>query len=285
MNDQAVENGYSLISKYIYDISGIIIPPEKYYMIDTRLTKLMFDTGVDNLGDYYKVIACGDPKIDQSIINAITVNETFWFRDESLWKCFEQEILPGFIDRLRDAEKNRIRIWSAAASTGQEAYSIAMCIDNYLKKNNIQDIKLTDFEILATDISSRVIEIAKTGKYDKVSMTRGLSDFYKETYFKNNGSVWELDQKIRDAVEFRHLNLNKSYSGIGKFDIIFCRYVLIYFPDELKEKIVTKIKDTLNDNGVLFTGIYVILNILGDSFNTETYDNLTYYTKIPPKQL
>jgi len=109
------------------------------------------------------VLSRDDPEIAQKIINAITINETMWFRDAVLWKGFEREILPELVTKLISGEKVKVRIWSAAASTGQEAYSIAMCIDNYLKRNNIRHIDLSKFEILATDISTRVLEIAKCG--------------------------------------------------------------------------------------------------------------------------
>ena len=279
MDNQAENCGYSLISKYIYDISGIIIPPEKYYLIDTRLTKIMLDAGVNDLIEFYNIISRGDHLTDQKIIDSITVNETFWFRDSVLWKCFERKILPGLIEQLRCGEKNSVRIWSAAASTGQEAYSIAMCIDNYLKRNKISDVKLSDFSILATDISKRVVEIAETGRYDKISMTRGLSEHYKAAYFKTNGSVWDIDPAIKSLVKFRNFNLHDSYTGFGRFDIIFCRYVLIYFSNELKEKIITKMKDSLADGGIFFTGIYVLYDKIKDILNTETYENLTYYSK------
>ena len=282
MDIEASNNEYSLISSYIYNISGIVIAPEKYYLIDTRLTKLMLDSGANDFGEYYNIISHGDPETDRKLINAITVNETFWFRDALLWKCIEREILPGFVEQLRSGKANRIRIWSAAASTGQEAYSIAMCIDNYLQRNNIKDITLSDFDILATDISSRVLEIAKEGRYDNISMTRGLSEHYKAAYFKNSGSVWDLDPAIKNAVRFQHFNLHDSYTGFGKFDIIFCRYVLIYFSGDLKTKIVGKMKEILTDDGVLFTGVYVLSNMIMDIFNAKTYENLTYYTKPLP---
>ena len=280
MRDTTTDNEYTQISNYITDISGIVIPPEKYYLIETRLSRLMLDSGVDSFKDFYnKVILSGNQRISQKIINAITVNETFWFRDAVLWKCFEREILPEYVEKLLSGEKTKIRIWSAAASTGQEAYSIAMCIDNYLKRNNIYNIKLSNFEIFATDISDRVLYIAEAGRYDKISMTRGITDHYKAAYFKTNGSAWDLDPYIKDSVEFQCFNLKKSFSDFGMFDVIFCRYVLIYFSNELKHEIISKSYDALNSNGVLFTGNYVLYDMLRGFFTAEEYGNLTYYVK------
>lgn len=280
MPDLANEDEYALIRKYIADLSGIVIPPEKNYLIETRLYKLMLDYGVETFDEFYEqVILSDDPDVAQKIINAITVNETFWFRDAVLWKGFEREILPGLIEQLFSGEKSKVRIWSAASSTGQEAYSTAMCIDNYLIRNNITEIDLSNFEIIATDISTRVLEIARNARYDKISMTRGISDHYKAAYFKNNNSAWDLDPAIKSAVKFYDFNLKDDYTRFGMFDVIFCRYVLIYFPGDLKEEIVEKMFKSLNNGGVLFTGNYVLYNLLSKMFNVKSYENLTYYTR------
>jgi len=274
------DKDYLRISKYITEVSGIVIAPEKYYLIETRLSKLMLESGASSFDELYNKAKSNEkPGLTQKIINAITVNETFWFRDAVLWKFFEREVVPKLVEMLVSKEKPKIRIWSAAASTGQEAYSIAMCIDNYLKRNNISDISLSDFEILATDISDRVLEIAKNGRYDRISMTRGLSEHYKAAYFKSNNSAWDLVPLIKDSVKFECFNLKKDYTGFGTFDVIFCRYVLIYFPDSLKSEIVRKMHNSLYDGGVLFTGNYVLYNMLRDIFNANSYENLTYYTK------
>jgi len=271
---------YEKISKYITEISGIVISPEKYYLIETKLSNLMLNSGMSSFDEFYeKVLSIRSPDIAQKVINAITVNETLWFRDAVLWKFFDRELLPKFIKMLISGKKSKIKIWSAAASTGQEAYSIAMCIDNHLKRNKISGVKLSDFEIIATDISDRVLEIAKNGRYDKISMTRGINDHYKAAYFKEVNAAWDLDPSIINSVNFRRFNLIDSYSDFGKLDVIFYRYVLIYFPDALKKELVSKIHEALTEGGILFTGNYVLYNFLGDIFTAESYENLTYYSK------
>ena len=282
MQETINDKDYAEISNFITDVSGILVPPEKYYLIETRLSSLMLESGALNFNEFYqKINSSKCPDLTQKIINSITVNETFWFRDAVLWKFFERELLPKYINKLisYSGKKQKIRIWSAAASTGQEAYSIAMCIDNYLKRNKITAVSLLDFEILATDISDRVLDIAKNGRYDKISITRGLSEHYKAAYFRSSNSAWDIDPEIRDSVKFEHFNLQNDFSAFGTFDIIFCRYVLIYFPDFLKKEIINKLYKSLNDSGVLFTGNYVLYNILSDVLNAESYENLTYYTK------
>jgi len=274
------ENEFILFRDYIAKESGIVIPPEKAYLIETRLSKLMLDAGAESFGEFYDYIISGaDPCVSEKIINAITVNETMWFRDETPFKVLEEVILPKLVEELVSGRKIRVRIWCAAVSTGQEVYSIAMCVDEYLNKNCIKGISLSNFEFFATDISGRVLDIAKNGRYDKISMMRGINDYYKGKYFTNTGSVWDIDPKIKNAVKFERFNLQKSYSKFGIFDIIFCRYVLIYFSDEKKKEIVTKICDSLTESGVLFTGSYVFYDLFKDDFESKYYDNLTYYLK------
>ena len=274
------QHEFKLFRDYIVQKSGIIIPPEKAYLIETRLTKLMLDAGVESFGKFYDYIISGkDPNVSEKIINAITINETMWFRDKSPWKVLEESILPGLVDDLASTRKVRARIWCAAVSTGQEVYSTAMHIDDYINKNRGKGIDLKRFDFFATDISGSALNIAKQGRYDKINIKRGLDDYYREKYFSNNGSVWEIDPKIRSAVKFERYNLLDSYRKFGLFDIIFCRYVLIYFSDELKKEITVKLRDSLTDGGVLFIGNYVLHDMLKEDFEVRHHENLTYYIK------
>jgi chemotaxis protein methyltransferase CheR len=154
-----------------------------------------------------------------------------------------------------------------------------MCVDDYLSRVGEEDVKLSDFEFLATDISSRVLNIARMGRYDAITIGRGLSDYYRAKYFRQDSSAWDLDPRIRESVRFSHFNLLSNYEILGSFDVIFCRYVLIYFSNELKKEVVARMHDSLNENGVLFTGNYPIFDILSDYYDPNHYGNLTYYTK------
>ena len=274
------ESEFLLFKNYIEKICGMVIPPEKTYLLETRLSKFMVDAGADSFGKFYDhILSDADPLMQQKIVNAITTNETQWFRDISPWKVLEERLLPALVDAFVSGKKKRVRIWSAAASTGQEIYSIAMCIDNYLNKNNIKKVSLSNFDFFATDISSNVLNIAKKGRYNKISIMRGLSDFYRTKYFAENGSAWDIDPRIRDAVKFELFNLQKDFRIFGKFDIIFCRYVLIYLSDALKREIIRRMYDTLPDGGVFFTGNYILYDLFEDAFDSNHYDNLTYYVK------
>ena len=274
------EHEFVLFRDYIAEKSGIVIRPEKAYLIETRLTTLMLEAGAESFDEFYIHIKSGkDPDIKQKIINAIAVNETMWFRDAALWTAFGNEILPKLIKDITSGKKAKIRIWSAAVSTGQEIYSAVMCVDDYLSRNNIEGVDLSNFEFLATDISGRVLNIAKNGSYGKVSIMRGLNDYYKTWYFNNKDSVWDVKQSIKDAVTFELFNLQDSYEAFGIFDVIFCRYVLIYFSDEMKKDVIKKMHGSLAANGVFFTGSYVLYDLFSERFESKHYENLTYYTK------
>ncbi len=270
----------ALLSGYLREHSGIEIPPEKSYLFETRLSKMMANIGADTFTALYDHILSGaDPLARQQVIDAMTTNETLWFRDASPWKVLEQRILPRLVEELRAGRKEKIRVWFAASSTGQEAYSTAMCIDTYLKEHGIEDVCLSDFELLATDISCRVLHIAKKGRYDAISIRRGLSERYRDAYFVKDGSAWDLDARIRDAVQFRPFNLLRSFAPLGSFDIIFCRYVLIYFAQELKRDILRKAAGALTEDGVLFTGNYALCDLFEDWFEARLHENMTYYFK------
>ena len=274
------EKEFSLFSEYIINNCGIAIPMEKAYIFETRLSKFLVDAGVNTFEELYSyIVKKNDLIFNQKLINSITTNETKWFRDEAPWKVLEEILLPKFIDDIVSGKKSRIRIWSAAASTGQEIYSTVMCIDNYLEKNNIKNVTLDNFEFIATDISSNVLETAKKGRYDKINIIRGLDEQYKEKYFDQEGSVWTIKPKIQNAVNFSQFNLINNYLGFGFFDIIFCRYVLIYFSEAIKTEIAAKMYNSLLDNGVLFTGNYALYDLFENNYDAAFYGNLTYYIK------
>ncbi len=272
---------FQLLRKYIEDNCGIEITSEKAYLIETRLSKILADWKLSSYGQLYSKIKQEDNEaLRERIIDAITTNETLWFRDKMPWKVLEDLYLPGYIEALRSGEKNKIRIWSSAASTGQEAYSTAICIDNYLSSNNISDISLNDFEIIATDISMFALEIACKGRYDPITIMRGLDKSLRDKYFQNTDGAWEICPSIKKSVKFMRFNLQNSFALFGKFDLVFCRYVLIYFSNRLKCQVIDKLFHSLYDNGVLFLGAYEVYIFLRDYFASCLYENFSYYTKL-----
>lgn len=280
MNATLTDNEFKLFRKYIEDKCGIDIPEGKAYLIETRLSRLLVDSGLSSFEElYHLIIRSNDQNMAERVIDAITTNETLWFRDKSPWVILEKVFLPRFVDMLRSGQRRKIRLWSAAASTGQEAYSTAMCIDSWLMRNGINDITLSNFEIMATDISQTVIDMARTGRYDAISVMRGLDPLIRDRYFKKDGTVWEVDNRIKSHVKFQQFNLQSSYMLLGKFDIVFCRYVLIYFSDMLKENVFSKLFGTMEEGGALFLGSSELYEKIGSFFEMAHVENAVYYRR------
>ncbi|SDY22694.1 CheR family methyltransferase [Tindallia californiensis] len=268
---------FSLFQKYIEDQCGISIGDEKAYLIESRLTKLLIESKLNSFEELYKMLYDRkDPKLSEKVIDAITTNETLWFRDKTPWIILEKELMAEYISMIRNTGK-RIKIWSAAASSGQEAYSTVISIDQYLKKHRVKDVGLKDFEIVGTDISAPVLEIAKMGRYDPISIMRGLDPKLKEEYFINEGRVWTVKDEIKKHVKFRKFNLQNSFHSLGKFDMIFCRYVMIYFSQDFKKEMTKKLANALQKKGVLFIGNSEIFPAYKEYFEAKHVDKGIYY--------
>jgi len=190
-----------------------------------------------------------DKRLRESVINAMTTNETSWFRDTYPFDMLKKSIFP----ELAKQKPNPLRIWSAASSTGQESYSISMTTSEYQLAN--PGALPGRVEIVGTDISSRVVKSARAGKYDELSMARGLSDERKKRFFTDNkDGGWTINKDIGARTRFTELNLLNNYTLMGRFDIIFCRNVLIYFSSEMKTDILQRMAAILNPGGYLFLG-------------------------------
>lgn len=225
---------FQLLRQYIEEQCGIALGDEKAYLVETRLTKLMAMSGCDDFHEFYLLAKSDkDASLREKIIDAMTTNETLWFRDTHPYLALKEKMLPDFVDDLRAGKREKVRIWSAAASTGQEAYSIAMTIVEFC--NGIPGITPEQFEIVGTDISASALFLANAGRYHPLAMSRGLDDSMRKRYFKEDGSVWEIDESIRKMATFKKFNLQHSPSVLGKFDIIFLRYVAIYFSEAFKK--------------------------------------------------
>lgn len=269
-----------MFKKYVKEKCSIDISDDKSYLIETRLSKMLADLSLNSYSELYSRItedAAGE--YAERIIDAITTNETMWFRDKTPWEILEKFYLPRFIKDLKSGKKQKIRIWSTASSTGQEAYSTAMCIDTYLRENAVLGVSLNDFEILATDISNHVLEIARHGRYDAISIMRGLEEGVKSKYFQKKDRVWEVSEHIRNSVTFRKFNLQDSFLSFGTFDVIFCRYVMIYFSADFVEVLTQKLWKALDAEGVLFLGAYELYEVMKNYFTSVFPSSGVYYTK------
>lgn len=234
---------------FLEEACGIVLGENKHYLVTSRLNRLTKEFSFPSISAMLDTLALGtNVQLKERIIDAMTTNETSWFRDTYPYEILRHELLPHFAKQKPAA----LRIWSAACSTGQEAYSISMTIAEYQRAN--PGALTTFIEIVGTDISPTVLKLARDGVYDEINVLRGLSEERRERYFTHNEGRWALRDAIKAPARFAELNLLNSYSLLGKFDIIFCRNVLIYFSPESKTDILNRMAQILNPGGYLILG-------------------------------
>lgn len=244
---------FILLREYIQQECGIVVGDEKVYLIESRLARLVVETGAKSFKEFYlKAKSDVTNKLRNKIIDAMTTNETLWFRDSKPWTVLKDVIIPKFIQDLKSKKKERIFIWSAASSTGQEPYSFAMLLLEALKRE--PTISPNRFKILATDISPSALYMAMSGRYNSISMARGMIPEFRKKYFKDDGRVSEIDPKVKSMVTFKKFNLQHSFMKIPTCDMIFCRNVAIYFSPEFKIQLFKKINMKLDKDGYFFLG-------------------------------
>ena len=246
-------NEFRLMRDYIEESCGIHLTEDKKYLVCTRLTTLMVESECNSFIDlYHKAVADNTHMLRDKIVEAMTTHETFWFRDTSPFVILDEVILRELADEIKLGKRSKIKIWSAACSTGQEPYSVAMTVLELAQKYN--SLKPEHVEIVATDISSTVLYLASAGRYNSLAMSRGLAKDYENRYFEPDGKVWAIKNDVKKMVRFKKMNLQEDFSLIGKQDIILCRNVLIYFSDEFKKDVLQRIALLLRPNGNLFLG-------------------------------
>ncbi|MGL1936034.1 MAG: protein-glutamate O-methyltransferase CheR [Fibrobacterales bacterium] len=257
-------NEFTLFQTFIHTKTGIFIEPTKQYLIEQRLSKIAFQYKCMSFIEFYNKLATGGPTIINEVIDAITTNETLWFRDKKPFELLEATLIPRFVDLLKAGKIPKIRIWCAASSSGQEPYSIAMIITEMEKTYPQLRGKV---EIVASDISEEILKQAETGIYNKISISRGLPPNLLERFFKvHDENNWELVDQIKRMVTFKRINLIDHFRILGHFQIVFCRNVLIYFNSETKVAIYSKMYDLLKPNGVLVIGASETINNVTDKF-------------------
>lgn len=228
--------------------SGLVLSDDKQYLVESRLgpvaKRLEYKDVATMVADWY---ASKKPNLQNQIVEAMTINESFFFRDKTPFDNFKDITLPGLIEQK--ARTRHIRIWSAAASTGQEAYSLAMILNEH--KHLLEGWRI---EILGTDLCSEALAKAKSGLYSQFEVQRGMPVTYLVKNFKQVGTMWQLDPSITSMVKFSQFNLMNSFASLGKFDVIFCRNVLIYFDRDTKADILSRMENQSNPGCHLVLG-------------------------------
>ncbi|MFP4380058.1 MAG: CheR family methyltransferase [Candidatus Sumerlaeia bacterium] len=267
---------FEQLRAFIEKTCGILVGKEKAYLIESRLSSMLPETGCETYGELYNKLKNGaDPNLLDKIVDRMTTNETLWFRDNHPFRIFEEVLLPQYAQEAAAGKRFRIRLWSSASSTGQEPYSLAMVfLEAQAKNPALKKIKL---EIIASDISTTALRIAMMGRYDSISINRGLPVNYRNKYFKAEGRVHVLSDEVKKMVTLKKMNLQKDFSSLGKFDIIFCRNVAIYFSDEFKKDLFARFKRSLNPSGYFFLGASESLSAYSQEYEMLEHMRGIYY--------
>lgn len=261
------------LAQYIYTLCAVALDNSKSYLIESRLASLVEETGcVSYTGLVQRAKSDSSRGIERRIIDAITTNETFFFRDTTTFDLLRHKIVPELIDRRARSGAGRIRIWSAACSTGQEIYSIAILLKELLGDPDKYGVRL-----MGTDISNDAVQRASRGWYNAAEITRGLSEPQREKYFFSTQNGWQIRDEIRAMVSFKHQNLMQDYSALGKFEVIFCRNVAIYFTEPDKIALFRRLERALEPNGYLLIGSMESLSGLCPQFESKRHLRAVYY--------
>lgn len=285
---ELTKNDYNYIREYIYSICGINLDDDKEYLIHQRLEPVAETQGCRNFTEFAILLRTySNQGLRDQVVTAITTNETSFFRDTHPFEMFRSVIMPRLkelaISRKKrpfDRKGAKVSILSAGSSTGQEPYSLSILIHEYLQLNPDNELTSKNFEIVATDLSSRALGKAITGEYNDLEMSRGLSDLQKALYFNRVGDSWAIKDYIREIIEFRRVNLIEPFMYLGGFDLIFCRNVLIYFDINTRQKIFEQFHSMLSDNGILVLGATENLYGICDKFESHHAGAAVYYEKI-----
>lgn len=258
----------------IYKMSGIYYNESKKYLLEARVLKRIKNIGLEDFESYLQLISSLNGREElKNLFDAITINETYFFRAEFQIDALEKQIIPELVRTKNDKV---IRIWSAACSSGEEPYTIALVIYDRLR-HKFPSVK---FEIMGSDLSNEILKAAEHGLYKEYAI-KIIPKEYLIKYFRREGDLFKLDDEIRKMVTFRNINLYDSYviSQLDNFDVIFCANVLIYFDPESKEKVVSSLYSKLNDGGFLFIGSAESLHNVDQKFDLIHFTKAMAYRK------
>lgn len=262
-SSQVSSADYQQFREFLERACGILLGENKQYLVASRLNRIMAEYTIGSLSELItRMQKITERSLKEAVIDAMTTNETLWFRDSHPFELFKSRLLPEMLENNRTG---RLRVWSAACSSGQEPYSLSMMFNEYLALN--RSMIKPQLEVVATDLSRQMLEHCKQAEYDGLSLGRGLSSERQRQFFEQvKGDVWRVKPDIRQRVRFQPLNLMDSYLSLGKFDAVYCRNVLIYFSADLKRDILTRIHATLKPGGYLVLGASEGLSGLADKY-------------------
>ena len=269
---------FQLLRDYIEEQSGICLNKDKAYLLENRLSSFIESYKCRDFSEFYYIIKNGQRKdLKDKLIDVMTTNETLWFRDSHPYSILREKILPSFVQAVMEGKKDKIRIWSAASSTGQEPYSIAITVRDFCMRQNV--IKKEMVQITATDISDSCLEKAKIARYDSIAMSRGITPEQLNRYFvKESVNNYSLNNEIKSMVKFQKFNLQDNPIILeSHFDLVFMRYVAIYFNDDFKRGLYSRLARILSPKGFLVIGAVETLRGLSEDFDMLSHVGGLYY--------
>jgi chemotaxis protein methyltransferase CheR len=262
---------FDYIANLVRDTAAIVLESEKVYLVEARLVPVARREGFESIGELIKKVrgASGSP-LRQKIVEAMTTNETSFFRDITPFQILKENVLPELIKAR--SETRKLNIWCAASSTGQEPYTITMTL-----LESFPELKDWDIKFIATDISVEVLNRAREGFYTQLEINRGLPASMLVRYFEKDGAEWRVKEDLRNIVDFQQLNLIGNWPPFPKFDLIFVRNVLIYFDVETKRQILINMKANMADDAFLFLGNAETTFNINEDFSRVKFDSGSCY--------
>jgi chemotaxis protein methyltransferase CheR len=266
---QILPENYRFLQEHVHAQVGIVLEDDKHYLFESRLAPILKQHGLGSINDLCVLLRNKrDVALGHQVGEAMTTNETYFFRDPAQYEAIRSVLLPKLKEERADTRK--LRFWSAASSTGQEAYTLAML----LLENGFQDWNI---HILGTDFSEKVVERARCGIYQQIEVNRGLPAALLVKYFRRTGLDWQLSEQVRKMVRFETIDLRQTMRTLGPFDLVFCRNVMIYFDNETKHKIMKEIHSTLFRNGWLLLGGAETAISLEERFDRQAVGTVSVY--------
>ena len=243
-------HNFEYLRKFLHETTGLVIGPDKAYLVDSRLVPVARRRNLNTLDELVERLASKtDASLRTEVTDAMMTNESFFFRDIAPFENFRRVVLPKIVEARRRAGRPVVRIWSAACSSGQEPYTLAMIL-----KEESALLAGVRAEIVGTDLSTEIVAKAKAGIYSQFEVQRGLPVQLLVKYFGKVGDQWQIAEPLRSMINFRCFNLLDDLAVLGRFDVVFCRNVLIYFDNTTKASILRRIARTVLDDGVLYLG-------------------------------
>jgi chemotaxis protein methyltransferase CheR len=273
------------VQTLVRTLCGLVLTDDKTYLVQTRLESVVQAHGCQTFAEYLgRLQQTHAILMRDELVEALTTGETSFLRDTHPFEEFRQQIMPALANLVRQRIEEqqpipRARIWSAGCSTGQEPYSLAMCIHDFLSANPGLGLRPTHFPILATDVSSKSLSIAKEGRYPERDLDRGLSTEMRSRHFNPQGENWTVKSELKRCIEFRRLNFIDRVTNLGPFDVIFCRNVLIYFDTPTRQRLCEQFHQLLTPGGLLIIGSAESLYGLNTPFQSEPIGGSTGYRK------